>query len=71
MKLEEKKEEKYNVDIIFIKNSRNVTIDNTENKQEVSLVKIKDMKWYNKIWKLIKNFLENKINHEILFDFSI
>ncbi len=32
MKLEEKKKEKYNVDTIFIKNSRNVTIDNTENK---------------------------------------
>lgn len=56
MKLEEKKKEKYNTDNIFINNHKNSSIDILENKQEKSLVKIDDMKWYKKIWRRIKNF---------------
>ncbi len=55
-KLEEKKKEKYNTDNIFINNHKNSSIDILENKQEKSLVKIDDMKWYKKIWRRIKNF---------------
>lgn len=40
----------------LINNNRNVTIDNTENKQELALVEIKDMKWYTKVWRFIKDF---------------
>ena len=56
MKLEEKKKEKYNTDNIFINNHKNSSIYILENKQEKSLVKIDDMKWYKKIWRRIKNF---------------
>lgn len=56
MKLEEKKKEKYNTDNIFINKHKNSSIDILENKQEKSLVKIDDMKWYKKIWRRIKNF---------------
>lgn len=31
-------------------------IDNIENKSELSLVEINDMKWYKNIWKFIKDF---------------
>ena len=55
-KHEKIKKEKYNSDNIFINNNRNVTIDNTENKQELALVEIKDMKWYTKVWRFIKDF---------------
>ena len=48
--------EKYNPNNIFVNNNRNVTIDNTENKQELALVEIKDMKWYTKVWGVIKDF---------------
>lgn len=59
-KLENIKREKYNPDSIFINNNRNVTIDNTENNQELALVEINDMKWYKNVWRFIKNFLGNK-----------
>ena len=55
-KHEKIKKEKYNSDNIFINNNRNVTIDNTENKQELALVEIKDIKWYTKVWGFIKDF---------------
>ena len=56
VKLEEKKKEKYNPDNIFINNHKNSLVDIPENKQEKSLVKIDDIKWYKKIWNRIKNF---------------
>lgn len=55
-KFENIKKEKYNLDNIFINNNRNVTIDNTENKQELTLIEIKNMKWYTKVWRFIKDF---------------
>lgn len=55
-KLEEKKREKYNPDKIFINNNRNINIDSIEDKQEVALVEINDMKWYKKVWRFIKDF---------------
>ena len=55
-KHEKIKKEKYNSDNIFINNNRNVTIDNTENKQELALVETNDMKWYTKVWRFIKYF---------------
>ena len=56
VKLEEKKKEIYNPDNIFINNHKNSLVDILENKQEKSLVKIDDIKWYKKIWNRIKNF---------------
>lgn len=53
MKLEEKK---YNPDNIFINHYKNPFTDNTENNQELALIKTNNMKWYKKIWKLIKVF---------------
>lgn len=58
VKLEEKKKEMYNPDNIFINNHKNSLVDIPENKQEKSLVKIDDIKWYKKIWNRIKNFLK-------------
>lgn len=55
MKLEEKKK-KYNPDNIFINHYKNSFTDNTENNQELALIKTNNMKWYKKIWKLIKDF---------------
>ena len=53
MKLEEKK---YNPDNIFINHYKNPFTDNTENNQELALIKTNNMNWYKKIWKLIKDF---------------
>ena len=58
VKLEEKKKEIYNPDNIFINNHKNSLVDIPENKQEKSLVKIDDIKWYKKIWNRIKNFFK-------------
>lgn len=56
LKIEEDKKEKYNVDKIFYNYSKS-TFENTEEKQqELALTQINDLKWYNKIWKLIKKF---------------
>ena len=56
MNLEEKKKGKYNTDNIFANLYKNSFTDNTENKQELALVEINDMKWYTKVWRFIKNF---------------
>lgn len=55
IKLEEKKKEKYNLNNIFINNHKNSLVDIPENTQEISLVKVEDMKWYKKIWSRIKS----------------
>ena len=54
MKLDQKKKEKYNSNNIFINDNRNVTIDNTESKQDLALFKKNHMKWYTKVWMFIK-----------------
>lgn len=56
VKLEEKKKEQYNTDNIFINNHKNSLVDIPENRQEISLVKIEDMKWYKKVLRRIINF---------------
>ena len=56
MKLEEKKKQKYNSDNIFSNHYKNSFTDNTENNQELALIETNNMKWYKKIWKLIKDF---------------
>lgn len=54
-KLEEKKKEMHNPDNIF-KNNKDTIVDNTEKKQEIALIEIKDMKWYKKVWRFLTNF---------------
>lgn len=54
-KLEEKKKAMYNPDNIF-KNNKDTIIDNTEKKQEIALIEIKDMKWYKKVWRFLTKF---------------
>jgi hypothetical protein len=56
IKLEEKKKEKYNPDNIFTNNHKNSLVDIPDNKQEKSLVKIDDIKWYKKFWRFLTNF---------------
>lgn len=56
-KLENIRREKYNSNNIFSKNYRNIDIEDKENKQELDLIEINDMKWYKKIWKFIKEIL--------------
>ena len=56
MKLEEKKKEKYKPDNIFSNYYKNSFTDNTENNKELSLIETNNIKWYKKIWKLIKHF---------------
>ncbi len=50
--------EKYNPDNIFSNQHRNSSIDNAQNNQELALIKTNNIKWYKKIWKIIKNFFE-------------
>ena len=47
----------FNSNNIFSKNYRNIDIEDKENKQELALIEINDMKWYKKIWKFIKGLL--------------
>lgn len=54
-KLEEKKKEMYSPDSIF-KNNKDTIVDNTEKKQEIALIEIKDMKWYKKVWRFLTKF---------------
>lgn len=56
MKLEESKKEKYNTYNILINNHKNFSRYSPENKQEKTLVKIDEMKWYKKIMRKIKHF---------------
>ena len=56
-KLENIRREKYNSNNIFSKNYRNIDIEDKENKQELALIEMNDMKWYKKIWKFIKGLL--------------
>lgn len=55
-KLEEKKKEKYNPDNIFSNQHKIYPIENKENNQELALMETNNIKWYNRIWKSIKNF---------------
>ena len=50
--------EKYNSDNIF-SNNNNTSIDNEQNNQELALVETNNIKWYKKVWNLIKNFLKS------------
>ena len=54
-KIEEKKKAMYNPDNIF-NNNKDTIIDNTEKKQEIALIEIKDMKWYKKVWRFLTKF---------------
>jgi hypothetical protein len=56
MKLEEEKKAKNNPDNIFTNNHKNSLVDIPDNKQEKSLVKIDDIKWYKKFWRFLTNF---------------
>lgn len=57
-KLEEEKELKYNLDNIFKNNNKNAILDNTEEKQKMALIEIKNIKWYTKIWRFLSKFLK-------------
>ena len=57
-KLEEEKKLKYNLDNIFKNNNKNAILDNTEEKQKMALIEIKNIKWYTKIWRFLSNFLK-------------
>lgn len=55
-KLENIRREKYNSNNIFSKNYRNIDIEDKENKQELALIEINDMKWYKKSGNLLRGF---------------
>lgn len=57
-KLEEEKKLKYNLDNIFKNNNKNAILDNTEEKQKMALIEIKNIKWYTKIWRFLSKFLK-------------
>lgn len=57
IKIEEEKQEKYNLDNIFGNNNKNVVVDNTEKKQELALIETNDIKYYKKIWRFLTKFL--------------
>lgn len=54
-KLDEKKKEMHSPDNIF-KNNKDTIVDNAEKKQEITLIEIKDMKWYKKVWRFLTKF---------------
>lgn len=57
IKLEEKKKEKYNPNNIFARNHKNCYADIKKSPQEISLIKIDDIKWYKKILNIIKKII--------------
>lgn len=57
IKLEEKKKEKYNSNNIFARNHENCYADIKKSPQEISLIKIDDIKWYKKILNIIKKII--------------
>lgn len=57
-KLEEEKKLKYNLDNIFKNNNKNAILDNTEEKQKMALIEIKNIRWYTKIWRFLSKFLK-------------
>ena len=57
IKLEEKKKEKYNSNNIFVRNHENCYADIKKSPQEISLIKIDDMKWYKKSLNIIKKII--------------
>ena len=57
IKLEEKNKEKYNSNNIFARNHENCYADIKKSPQEISLIKIDDIKWYKKILNIIKKII--------------
>ena len=55
-KEEKIKKEKYNSNDIFNNNDKNKIIENKDNNQKIALVNSSNIKWYEKIWKLFKDF---------------
>lgn len=58
IKEENIKKEKYNSNDIFKNNHKSTIIENNDNIQEKSLVNVYNIKWYEKIWKLFKDFFK-------------
>lgn len=57
-KYQEELRKKYNPDNIFNNQHKNYSIENTQNHQELALTETNNIKWYRKIWELIKNFFK-------------
>lgn len=55
IKEENIKKEKYNSNDIFKNNYKRIISENNDNNQEIALVNISNIKWYEKIWKIIKD----------------
>lgn len=58
IKEENIKKEKYNSNDIFKNNTKSTIIENKDNIQEKSLVNVSNIKWYEKIWKIFKDFFK-------------
>lgn len=58
IKEENIKKEKYNSNDIFKNNTKSTFIENKDNIQEKSLVNVSNIKWYEKIWKIFKDFFK-------------
>lgn len=56
IKLEEEKEAKYNSYKALNNNYKNSSVNNEKSNQKSALVEVTNIKWYEKIWKSIKNF---------------
>ena len=57
-KLENIKREKYNSNDIFKNNHKSTIIENKDNNQKTALINISNIKWYEKIWKIFKDFFK-------------
>ena len=62
IKLEEEKEAKYNSYKALYHNYKNSSVNNEKINQESALIELKNMKWYEKIWKSIKKFFSKMEN---------
>ncbi len=62
IKLEEEKEAKYNSYKALYNNYKNSSVNNEKINQESALIELKNMKWYEKIWKSIKKFFSKMEN---------
>lgn len=62
IKLEEEKEAKYNSYKALDNNYKNSSVNNEKSNQKSALIELKNMKWYEKIWKSIKKFFSKMEN---------
>ena len=56
MKLEAEKRARYNSDNPFKNNEKKIIMNNTEEEEELALIETNNIKWYEKVWRILTKF---------------